>query len=320
MRDAEQFLKACAARYDEEISPDYFIYYAFQYEFCRKAENSRQFVVVKESRAHSDEAARDDHRENFPAALRTMCTWYGENYPAFRDAQPLTYARYYYYLPAALSFVHEARALWEKLHDAPPPVYDAQHDFWRELLAVVRSECQHQHLLVAWLHWRYGTRQAPPVAPENLPPNPFVERSTFGARRSGDRREGRTRPESRARREGTERRARGRGTERMPRRAVAPRRDDRPREQGRIAANRRFTGRGGSDNRAAAELTAAMTREIETAITVLQGDNNHPGVTLKPANSYYRRLQHKMVANLGFASISVGVDHESRAVKIVREA
>lgn len=320
MQDAEQFLKTYAARYDEEISPDYFIYHAFQYESCLNAENGKQFVVVKESRTGSETTAHDGGKENFPAALSTMCAWYGENYPAFRDAQPLTYARYYYYLPVALSFVCEARALWEKLHDSPPPVYDPQHDFWRELLAVVQSKCQHQHLLQAWLHWRYGARQAPPVAPENLPPNPFIERRTFGTRYGSDRREGRTRPEGRARREGTERRGRERGAERMPRRDVATRRDNRPREQGRTADSRRFTGQRHNDSSAVAELTAAMTREIEAAISVMQGDNAHPGVTLKPANSYYRRLQHKMVANLGFSSISVGEEHEGKAVKIVHEA
>ena len=321
MQDAEQFLKACAARYDEEISQDYFIYHAFQYEFCLKAENRKQFVVVDAWLEKQNHDLAD-----FPAALRTMCAWYEKNCPAFRDTQPLTFARCYFYLPAAISFVHEACALWEKLHSTSPPAYDTQHDFWRELLAVVQDKCQHQQLLMAWLHWRYGERQAPVIAAENLPPNPFVERRTFGARRGSERRDGRSREgagerrERGARREGGEPRTGARGTERMPRRGAASRRNDRPRDRSRAAGNRRAAGRERSDSRIVAELTEAMTSEIEQAIEVMQGDDGHPGVTLKPANSYYRRLQHKMVANLGFSSISVGNDRESRAVKIVRDA
>ena len=346
MQDTEQFLEACAQRYHQAISGDYFIYHAFQYEFCLNAENRKQFVVVDTWLGQQDDSTRDFH-----AALCTMCDWYGANYSAFRDTQPLTFARCYFYLPVALIFVHEARALWEKLHGTPPPVYDAQHDFWRELLAVVRDKCQHQHLLLAWLHWRYGERPASTIAAENLPPNPFVERRTFGARRDGRgrdggaRRDGRgrdggTRRDGGARREGAEHRAGGRGTDRTPPRGAVTRRDDRPRERGRATTSReqptlhhdrpRERGhavdsrsparRERSDSLVVTELTETMTSEIEAAIAIMQGDNAHQGVTLQPANSYYRRLQHKMVSNLGFTSISVGDDRESRAVKIVRDA
>lgn len=353
MQDAEQFLKACATRYDEEISKDYFIYHAFQYEFCLKADNRKQFVVVKEWLEHEHafghtfgkESAQQqkDNKDDFPTALRKMCAWYGESYPAFRDTQPLTFARCYFYLPVALSFVHEAHALWKKLHSTPPPAYDTQHDFWRELLAVVQDKCPQALLLVAWLHWRYGERQAPVIAAENLPPNPFVERRTFGMRRGNERRERGTRRESSTRRAGADRKAGVRGTERMPRQgahsrterrgepagekrtrqrgvqtaASASRRDDRARER---AGNRRPPRRERNDSRAVAELTDAMTSEIRNAVALLQDNDGHSGVTLKPANSYYRRLQHKMVANMGFTSISVGDDRESRAVKIVRDA
>ena len=360
MQDTEQFLKTSAERYEQEISRDYFIYHAFQYEFCRNAENSKQFVVIESWLAQQ----QDDSTLDFPAALRTMYAWYEQNYPTLCEPQPLTFARFYFFLPACFSFLHETQALWEKLHGTPPPAYNAEHDFWRELLAVVRDKCPHAPLLEAWLRWRYSERQAPAIAAENLPPNPFVERRTFGARRGSERRERGTRREGTARRtgargaesmprrqdsrgrrtggeerseagrrrgtgdarrgrgrEGNARRegvlARPRSTERMPRRGATSRHDDRGRER---TGNRRFPSRESFDSRAVAELTDAMTSEIREAVAIMQDDNGHPGVTLKPANSYYRRLQHKMVANLGFTSISVGDDRENRAVKIVREA
>ncbi len=315
MRDTEQFLKACASRRHQEISRDYFIYHAFQYEFCLQAENSKRFVVITPWLAQQDSGAAD-----FPSALRTMCDWYGQHYPTLCETQALTFARLYFFLPAVISFVHETHALWGKLHGAPPPVYDTQHDFWRELLAVVRDKYQHHGLLVAWLHWRYGERRAPAVAVENLPPNPFVERRTFGPPRGGERRDGRSRDRAGrkggARREGAPHRSGGRNQDRPSRRGTATRHDDRGRVDSRPAAARHERG----DSRVVAELTDAMSSEIKQAVVLLQSDDGRSGVTLKPANSYYRRLQHKMVANLGFTSVSVGDDRESRAVKIVRAA
>ena len=61
-----------------------------------------------------------------------------------------------------------------------------------------------------------------------------------------------------------------------------------------------------------------MASEIEEAVALMREDGLTQVVTLKPANSYYRRLQHKMVSNLGFTSIAVGDGRESLAVKIVR--
>ena len=370
MQDGAQFLKVCIQRYDQAISRDYFIYQAFHYEFCLQADNRKQFVVVtpwlelesgkesrsgaelesgKESRSGAELESGKESRsgaelesgkesqsgadtDDFSTSLRTMCDWYKENYTAFSDTQPLTFARLYFYLPVTLSFVHEAYQLWEKLQGSAPPVYDAQQTFWRELLAVVQEKCPHHQLLSAWLQWRYGERHAPPIVAENLPPNPFVERRTFGMRRGSERREGRGRDaparESGARRsfggsrrEGAERRDNRRDA---PRRNSAARRDDsrgRARPSGREGASHRATRHVRQDEQQVmATLTEAMTSEIEAAIALLQDDNKHPGVTLKPANSYYRRLQHKMVANLGFTSISVGDERENRAVKIVRDA
>ena len=332
MHDGAQFLKECTQRYDQAVSHDYFIYQAFHYEFCLQAKNSKKFVIVQSWL----ELERGDDAKDFASALITMCDWYKENYAAFSDSQPLTFARLYFYLPVTLSFVHEACQLWEKLHDSAPPVYDAKHAFWRELLTVVQK-CPHHQLLSAWLQWRYGERHAPPIAAENLPPNPFIERRTFGARRGNERRDGRGRDApareggarrsfSGSRREGAERRDSRDSRDSRDNRRDAPRRNSRD-DRGRA----RFSGREGASRRSPrqerrdeqqvmATLTAEMTSEIEAAVALMQDDNDHPGVTLKPANSYYRRLQHKMVANMGFTSISVGDERENRAVKIVRDA
>lgn len=305
MYDVEQLLKMCVERYDQGISRDYFIYHAFHYEFCINTENSKKFVVTTPWLEQ-----QELHEGNFEAALRTMSDWYAERYSVFTDTQVLTFARFYHFLPVLIAYVHEARTLWEKFSGVSPPVYDVEKPFWRELLRAVQDKCKHQHLIIPWLQWRYSERVVPSIAVENLPPNPFVERRSFGRR---DRRDGgeRKRRESGARRPAGGREAAGRAG-----RAGASRGQGKPRERGRG-----FPRAGGREERGArvvTTLTAAMTSEIKQAVAMMQDDDAHPGVTLKPANSYYRRLQHKMVANLGFTSISVGEEREQRAVKIVR--
>ena len=314
MYDAEQFLKSCVARHEQEVSRDYFIYHAFQHEFCLNAENSKKFVVTSSWLEQHDPPVGND----FSAALRAMYDWYSDNYPSFCAKQLLTFTRLYFYLPLLINFVREARSLWEKLHAAPPSTYAVVQPFWKELVALLQEACPHHHLIVPWLQWRYGEYRAPLIAAENLPPNPFTARP-FAMRRGGERREsGNRRGASATRRDGMERKSRGHAAVRSPRRGATTRRDERGRTRGRASTSRHTVERASSNKQVVATLSAAMSSEIEAAVAAMQHDDAHPGVTLKPANSYFRRLQHRMVANMGFSSISVGDGRENRAVKIVR--
>ena len=70
------------------------------------------------------------------------------------------------------------------------------------------------------------------------------------------------------------------------------------------------------------EHTARMTKvaldEVDQAIANLAADQALGDVTLKPANSFYRRLQHQKIVDAGFHSNSIG-DGADRAVQISRK-
>lgn len=67
-------------------------------------------------------------------------------------------------------------------------------------------------------------------------------------------------------------------------------------------------------------LTDEMQAEINSAISLLKKDRQQKEVTLKPTNSFYRRLQHKVIAGLGFGSRSLNIGNNERAVRIVRKS
>lgn len=262
-----------------EISRDYFLYNALQYESCLGVENSKKFVVT------SSWIQRQNKIADFATDLPRMTAWYRQNFPVLKANDPLTFANFYFYLPVIIDYIAEARRLWELTHDKPPPVYDDKDSFWAGLLTLLQTEISYGHLVIPYLHWRYGEKKAVSIPADQIPPNPFAERRSFSDRRgSGDRKE------RRSRKEFSERKGR-------------VNRHDIPAHQ---------------DVRVTTNLTVEMTNEIQEAVTLMKKNDGHPGVILKPANSYYRRLQHKMVSNMGFTSVSVGTSRENRSVKIVR--
>lgn len=260
-----------------EVSRDYFLYHALQYESCLGVENSKKFVVT------SSWIQLQNKVTDFSSDLPRMTTWYRQNFPVFKADDSLTFETLYFYLPIFIDYIAEARRLWELTHKKPPPEYD-QNSFWAKLLALLRTEVSYSHLAIPYLHWRYGRRKTVPVPPNQSPPNPFAERRIFSDRRGhSNHRERRNHKEF------------------VERKEPASRRNSSTR----------------CETHATTSLTAEMTNEIREAVTLMK-NNRHQEVILKPANSYYRRLQHKMVANMGFTSVSVGDNRESRAVKIVQ--
>lgn len=58
--------------------------------------------------------------------------------------------------------------------------------------------------------------------------------------------------------------------------------------------------------------------EVNQAIEQLRSNADVGEVTLKPNNSFYRRIQHQAIVDAGFHSQSVG-EGPDRAVKIARK-
>lgn len=65
-------------------------------------------------------------------------------------------------------------------------------------------------------------------------------------------------------------------------------------------------------------MTEAALAEVNQAIDSLKSNSSIDEVTLKPANSFYRRIQHQQIVDAGFHSFSVG-EGPDRAVKVARK-
>ena len=66
-----------------------------------------------------------------------------------------------------------------------------------------------------------------------------------------------------------------------------------------------------------ARMTDVALAEVDDAIATMRANPDKPEITLKPQNSFYRRLQHQKIIDMGFDSNSVGEGPE-RAVRIGR--
>lgn len=275
----DPILKLFRDKSQQEVARDYFIHYVMQHELCLSVENSKRYVLIPSW------LAKNEPTGSYRQSLQTMTDWYWEKFPALAEDQILTFDSLYLYVPTLLSYLDEARQLWQKLHNNDePPVYSEDGEFWNDLISILKQRSKHQHLILPYLQWRYGNRTIKSFPQHNLPPNPFTEeRFSFNKRRDNNR--------------------------------LAERQQSLPRD--RINRGNREDNRRRSTERQEG-LTNEMNAEIKSAMTLLQNDDKQKGVTLKPVNSYYRRLQHKVVADLGFDSRSVNRGNNERAVRIAR--
>lgn len=105
-----------------------------------------------------------------------------------------------------------------------------------------------------------------------------------------------------------------------PERGPRPDRDDRPRgdrpPRGDFGGDR--GPRRGPNDENTAKLTDLAMAEVDQAIDRLRQDTSVDEVTLKPTNSFYRRIQHQKIVDSGYHSVSVG-EGPDRAVKVARK-
>lgn len=268
----------------QEVARDYFIHYVMQHESCLAVENSKRFVLVPSW------LALNEQTDSYQQSLQMMTDWYWENFSVLADDRALTFDSLYLYTPIFLAYLDEAQQLWQKLHaDTELPAYHEDAEFWRDLVSILKQRSKHQHLIMPYLQWRYGNRTTKNFPQHNLPPNPFTEERFFKQRRDSYR------PTDRS----------------------TDRPTDRQQSSMKSRGNRGNTSRRSSTDQRDG-LTDEMKNEIKSAVALLRDDSNQKEVTLKPTNSYYRRLQHQAVADQGFGSRSVNRGNNERAVRVVR--
>jgi hypothetical protein len=229
--------------------------------------------------------------------------------------------------------------------------------FWDDLESDVRTHFpQHGAMFLRYIHWSHAAEpvqdfeigDVPPVG-RNAPRLPRRDRDDRGGRggpRGGGDRGGRGGDRGGPRGGGMRDRgprSGGGDRDRGPRGGGSGDRDRGPRGENSFAGGDRDRGprggggdrdrgpRGGGGDRdrgprgprrdggeADPKLEAAALADVQDAIKRLASEPGLDEVTLKPANSFYRRIQHQNIVDAGYSSFSVGEGSE-RAVKVSRK-
>ena len=163
--DFERVLARHQDKANQQISRDYFLYQALQYEKCLSVKNSKKFVFIPPWRTDTADA-------NF----KSMTDWYTHNCPILKTNDKLLPSSLYFHLPAFMSYIEEAQKLWQEQHQQATGSFKHNDPFWQKLLSCISESFSYKSILTYYLQWRYGERQKYTIPPENMPPNPFAER------------------------------------------------------------------------------------------------------------------------------------------------
>jgi hypothetical protein len=327
----------------KEVHLDYFLYSCLERERMLKhlgAQYWQEFRwPVLDSALHGESGSPRIQSESISDLIKDLAQWYAKTFESIRSTKPLDYEHLNEVLPPFVDFTHDLVAVvhLKTGHRIPVPTSTeaADSSFWMSLRESVKSSFPgYAHLFTRYLEWAYAPemveeheigsrppvgRWAPPMrlrqggtGPGSRPPR---SDSRGPAPRSGNR----SGPPP-AREPRNFDRGGDRGGERPPQRG--PRQDFKPSRDEGPQRDRPRRPRGGDDgerSERSASLERAAMDDLNEALSKLRADPALEGISLKPTNSYYRRLQHKQAVEEGFNSSSVGEGPE-RAVRIARES
>lgn len=166
--DIECLRSFCANVKNTEVSLDYFLYHAMQYEACLGFENSKRYIHTPSWYSDPQVSISD------AKFLNALTDWYAKNFPQLQHADKLTHHQFYSFLPPFISYMEEAKQLWQQHHGHLPAEFAPSAPFWAELTDCIKKSFSFSHLIIPYLHWRYGESPKTSTPPKYMPPNPFA--------------------------------------------------------------------------------------------------------------------------------------------------
>ncbi|MBF0440346.1 MAG: hypothetical protein HQK54_00425 [Oligoflexales bacterium] len=308
---------------NSKIGLDYFLYSCLEFENTSKAipqkqEFERRWPVTFNL---SDEAKRNFILQNeFRTLVQQMITWYKEKFPELTSQAELDYELLHKIIPPAIMMARDLNAVSELKNGSEFPEYfidpcKESAPEWQMIKEELSSQITNYHeYLLRYLQWSFGaeTPLELDVKIGSRPPvGRFAPRSFFNSRgsrggigfSSGDRKQG-----------------------------SAKFNHNRDRNENKFEANK--SGNKHSQKQKSKDMHKKIgddpdqqknhkkeqesQREVIEAIKKFNSDPNLMEYKLQPANSYYRRLQHKQIKREGLNSESVGEGAE-RSVVILRK-
>ncbi|MCX6109445.1 MAG: hypothetical protein NTZ90_07575 [Proteobacteria bacterium] len=323
----------------QEVPLDYFLYSCLERERLEKA-------TIGDSQPHIAWPLLPKVGEEGPVAAlegpewsaltKSLLTWYRETFPELSDDKAVDHEHLLKVVPPVVGLARDLARLYLEKTKAKLPAFDksAQPEaVWSDIESALKQFFPKiQHMILRYLHWTHAAEvkevfepgSRPPVGRFAPPPLP----RTLGNRDSGRPDRG-GRPE-RGPRTDAPRAPVAQETSESKGREAAPKGGNRHGQGGRPApadrGGRPPRREGGRPPRSAhpegeeqtARLTVVALAEVDQAIAELQSNGTKQDITLKPTNSFYRRLQHQKIVDAGFNSNSVG-EGPDRAVQISRK-
>lgn len=336
----------------KEVPLDLFLYSCLEQERLLKAKKGTAAPVVRWPALGSEESPSptpDVSSGTMRETVERMIAWYKHERPELADDATLDHR----HLGPVVQSVVALNLDLDRLHRARtgnglPEFGTAVGDdnVWHEITRAVEAHfSKYKSYILRYLQWAHAVEKVETFEPGSRPP--VGKYAPPPLRKDGDRDRGRGRGGDRGgprgdrgprafgdrpprddmpprasqsdrppREDRGERPPREDRGERPPREARGPRppRDDRgPRgDRGGDRGPRR-----GQDEQTL-KMTEAALAEADQAIASMRADASIEEVTLKPTNSFYRRIQHQQIVDAGFHSFSVG-EGADRAVKVARK-
>ena len=285
---------------------DYFLYSCFEFEQTCKASPQRSLGEERWPLIAASLETQDGLMEKLGSVtdqIKACAKWYGEVFPQILNEQKIEMNNIAAITPAVVFFCLDLKLIFKQPDFGVTPLsYDPNNPRkdhqWDMLEKLIRAAFPNFHLQVLsylkWIctesetkQWEIGSR--PPV--------------------------GRYAPNMRRPRQGA-----GPASGRKPLTGKRGKFQDGGGTQGKSPASARSKGGAKFPDKSQEERKEKQALHlVESAIKEMQANLELNEIQLPPANSFYRRLQHKHVMTMGFFSESIG-EGRDRAVVILRNS
>jgi len=324
----------------KEVPMDYFLY------SCLETERTSQSVRDEDEvygwpvlAAYLSNPEGDSEFAAMPLAglLTRMAAWYRDTYPALANIRVIDYESLLEIVEPLVDFNRDVSLLYKARTGENLPDFEGSvgnNKYWDDIISTVAEYFRNNgHLYVRYIQWShaatetedFNTGDRPPVgrfAPRFSSPAPSG--GPRGGSGGNDRRPERGPPRGGS--GGNDRNFSGRdrpqgnrgpshnGNSRNPNRPMGEGRPPRGGDRGP-----RTEGRGDRKHRddVDTKLHDEAMAEVDRAIESLRNDESMDEVLLKPQNSFYRRIQHQKIVDMGYHSFSVG-EGPDRSVRVAR--
>jgi hypothetical protein len=314
------------ARKGKEVAVDYFLYSCLETERTTKQfieEGGKEISWPELANQKSGELTGTLADSKLKDLLREMTMWYRDNHPEMSASLPLDHEQLLKVSPGLTALNKNFTTLYQLKTGDAIPTFEASvgnNMIWEDIDEVVGIFFEsYKHLFIRYIIWSHGASPDEAFVPGSRPPigkyAPRLPRNN-DRDRGGNSRGGNQRND-RGPRNGNAKNDRGpKGNSRndRPRPGAANKKNDR----GPRGSNRNDRPRPQRSAEETAKIEASALKDVTAAIGQLNGEKAKDEVILKPANSFYRRLQHQKAVELGFDSFSVG-EGKDRAVRIARK-